>query len=64
LRSTGPQEGEWDEADEVYNTPEATRARIAIDVQALREEVWILGDRYDGVVKMVRCLVSTDTHGE
>lgn len=36
---TGPRDGEDYNEDDVYNTPEAARARIAVDVQALREEV-------------------------
>jgi hypothetical protein len=44
LRNTDAQEGEWDAED--LDTPEAARARIAIDVKALREEV--LGERERG----------------
>lgn len=42
LRTTGPRDGEDYSDDDVYNTPEAARARIAVDVQALREEAHTL----------------------
>ena len=50
LRNTGPEASEWDDDEDVYNTPEAARARIAFDVKALRDEVWTgERERWEGV---------------